>query len=391
VHSSNPMALLLTHATPTLTSSPVANPTTHELLPALNVTETALRLLPSSVQSALVEVQTLLNALAPTETGWLAKTLTHTLGVPGKCLRPTLCLLMGEATGGLKPAHTQTAAVAEMIHVATLLHDDVLDEADLRRNQPTVRKNWGNTVSILSGDYLLAEASRLLAKIGHIRLVAIFSDVLADLCSGEVEQLRTQRQWPSQSSELPTLWKSYYQKTMCKTASLFAAACESGAWLNNLDEDSILAVRNYGEQLGIAFQLVDDWLDYSGTVSGTGKPVMGDIQQGLVTAPLLLAFESTVLTPAQHAELSQAVQTTFTLTSTLASENSVSDTARLTLTSTLQAIQTLVHASGAEAALHAKAQQAVDAAVASLASVCEPSPAREALVALAQGSIGRQR
>ncbi|MDH4378460.1 MAG: polyprenyl synthetase family protein [Vampirovibrionales bacterium] len=381
----------MTHATPTLTSSPVADPTASQLLPALNMTETALRLLPNTVQGALVEVQQLLNALAPTETGWLAETLAHTLGVPGKCLRPTLCLLMGEATGGLKPAHTQTAAVAEMIHVATLLHDDVLDDADLRRNQPTARTHWGNTVSILSGDYLLAEASRLLAKIGHIRLVAIFSDVLADLCSGEVEQLRTQRQWPSQPSELPTLWQSYYQKTMCKTASLFAAACESGAWLNNLDETSLLAVRSYGEQLGIAFQLIDDWLDYSGTVAGTGKPVMGDIQQGLVTAPLLLALESTLLTPAQHAELSQAVQTTFTLTSTLNPETPSADDARLTLTSTLKTIQTLVHASGAEAALQAKAQEAVDAAVASLTRVCKPSPAQEALVALAQGSIGRQR
>jgi geranylgeranyl pyrophosphate synthase len=246
-------------------------------------------------------------------------------------------------------------------------------------------------VSILSGDYLLAEASRLLAKIGHIRLVAIFSDVLADLCSGEIEQLRTQRQWPSQLSELPTLWDSYYKKTICKTASLFAAACEAGAWLNELDEESLLAVRGYGEQLGIAFQLIDDWLDYSGTVTGTGKPVMGDIQQGLVTAPLLLAFESTVLTPAQQAELSQAVQTTFTLTSTLDPEKASSLDARLTLTSTLNTIQTLVHASGAKAALHAKAQQAVDAAVASLVSVCEPSSSREALVALAQGSIGRQR
>ncbi|MFN8614779.1 MAG: polyprenyl synthetase family protein [Vampirovibrionales bacterium] len=357
----------------------------HSLPAASSLADLAKHVLPDDVQAALVQVQERLSLLGQeAESSWLTETLAHTLGTPGKLLRPTLCLLAGQATGGLVPAHIQTATVAEMIHVATLLHDDVLDDAELRRNRPTARTRWGNTVSILSGDYLLAEASRLLAQTGHIRLVSIFSDVLADLCSGEIEQLRTQRQWPTNPQELTAAWASYHQKTLCKTASLFAAACESGGWINGLNDHQLQALKLYGQQLGLAFQLVDDGLDYNSTVQDAGKPVMGDIQQGLVTAPVLLALESERLTDPQRQELGRLVQHIFVQTAQPSSN-------RTPLSASLQELQHLVQQSGAEALLLAKAEAAIESAVTALELVCSPSASRQALVLLAQGSVTRTR
>jgi all-trans-nonaprenyl-diphosphate synthase len=237
------------------------------------------------VTADLVKVQKSLEEIVPPETELLAMSIAHSMQAQGKFLRPVLTLLASGASGGLEMAHVETAAVAELIHVATLLHDDVLDDADLRRGRPTVRAHWGNKVAILSGDYLLAQASLKLSRLNLCRLVSIFAIVLSNLCEGEVEQIRS-------SYNLETTWNSYFKKTICKTASLFAACCESAGVINQLPEPQIKSLRSFGEKFGIAFQIIDDLLDYTSSAKQLGKPVLDDLKNGILNAPVLLALES---------------------------------------------------------------------------------------------------
>jgi geranylgeranyl pyrophosphate synthase len=251
----------------------------------------------------------------------LAQGLSSAVQTRGKLIRPVMTLLLGltlyhaqATTGEEQPpepvinALIETAAVAEMIHLATLLHDDVLDESDTRRGQPTVKFLHGNRVSILSGDYLLAQASIKLASIGHIRLVAIFSDVLAQLCNGELLQAQN-------SFSTSMTWQDYEQKCVCKTASLFAACCEAASVIMQLPQEQTEAYRLFGESIGLAFQIMDDLLDYTATEAQLGKPVLGDLKQGLLNAPVLLILkdpdtpiEAKILLNEQIAGLFEAVQ-----------------------------------------------------------------------------------
>lgn len=253
------------------------------------------------VKNSLLEI-------VPPDSIVLAETVQQSLTGGGKYLRPVITLLAGLATGEQGPDErrkmVEVAAVTEMIHVATLLHDDVIDVSELRRGKKTVRAQWGNKISVLSGDYLLAQASLKLSRLDNNRLVSIFSYVLADLCDGEVEQLHT-------SYTLNTSWDSYYKKTICKTASLFSAGCESAGVVNGLPEENIQAMRVYGRNYGIAFQIMDDLLDYTATEAEMGKPVLDDLRNGLMNAPILLALESGKLTAAERQELRTAVESLF--------------------------------------------------------------------------------
>lgn len=266
----------------------------------------------SLVAEPLERVKTSLLAIAPPESVALAQSLQHSLTGGGKYLRPVVTLLTGAATASQDETQqrdtVEVAAVAEMIHVATLLHDDVIDHSELRRGRQTVRAVWGNKISVLSGDYLLAQASVKLSKLGNNRLVSIFAHVLADLCDGEVEQLQT-------SFTLEPSWDSYYKKTICKTASLFSAGCESAGVINHLPEAQIQALKAYGRNFGIAFQIMDDLLDYTATEAEMGKPVMDDLRNGLINAPLLLALESEQLDAAQKDTLKREVERLFKETS----------------------------------------------------------------------------
>ncbi|MDX2084303.1 MAG: polyprenyl synthetase family protein [Candidatus Melainabacteria bacterium] len=230
-----------------------------------------------------------LEQLARPDSVLLIQALDASLSTEGKLLRPALSLLIGQMLGIPQDRLVPVAAVSEMIHVATLLHDDVLDEADLRRGQPTVRQHLGNTISILAGDYLLAQASLKLAEIGNIAVVGLFSQVLADLCDGEVEQIRSSYRM---DGSLETAWKHYFKKTICKTASLYAAACKAPALLIQASSDQQEALGVFGHHFGIAFQIVDDLLDYTSTTQHLGKPVLDDLRNGLLNAPVLLALEA---------------------------------------------------------------------------------------------------
>ncbi|WP_303673217.1 polyprenyl synthetase family protein [Vampirovibrio chlorellavorus] len=254
------------------------------------------------ILAPLNSVKDNLKAIIPPQSAVLAETVEYSLLSGGKYLRPVVTLLCAQASKPQSASEihqaVEASAVAEMIHVATLLHDDVIDGSELRRGRKTVRAQWGNKISILSGDYLLAQASVKLAKLGNPRLVSIFAHVLADLCDGEVEQMNS-------SYHLDTAWDSYYRKTMCKTASLFSAGCESAGVINGLPEAQIQALKSYGHHFGIAFQVADDLLDYTATEAEMGKPVLDDLRNGLLTAPILLALESEKLSAEAQAELKQ--------------------------------------------------------------------------------------
>jgi all-trans-nonaprenyl-diphosphate synthase len=240
--------------------------------------------------------------MVPANTALLAQALAHATARTGKLLRPKITLLAALALGHpITSAIIDAAAVAEMIHVATLLHDDVLDDADLRRGLPTVKHRWGNHVAILAGDYLLAQASLKLSQIGNIELVALFSEVLASLCEGEVSQM--QFQYDTQLT-----MDAYLKKCQMKTGCLFAAAAKAAAILAHASSDQKAHLANFGMAFGVAFQLLDDRLDWVASKESLGKPVMNDLRNGLVTAPVLLATHPQVMP--QVATLFQALQTT---------------------------------------------------------------------------------
>lgn len=274
------------------------------LLPLIQDVQEAFAL----VSGPLERVKESLLAIVPPDSLTLAESVEHSLNGGGKYLRPVVTLLMGTSTcsQSAEQQHQtiETAAVAEMIHVATLLHDDVIDHSELRRGKKTVCAQWGNKVSVLSGDYLLAQASVKLSKLGNTRLVSIFAHVLADLCDGEVEQLHT-------SFSLEPSWDSYYKKTICKTASLFSAGCEAAGVINQLEESQIQALKTYGRNFGIAFQIMDDLLDYTATEAEMGKPVLDDLRNGIMNAPILLALASDRLNTEECETLKQAIQQLF--------------------------------------------------------------------------------
>ncbi|MEM0951320.1 MAG: polyprenyl synthetase family protein [Cyanobacteria bacterium P01_H01_bin.74] len=260
------------------------------------------------VKKPLQQVKESIASIVPPDSLLLSESISYSIESGGKYLRPVLTLLCGQV---LKPQTAlqetmlvETAAVAEMIHVATLLHDDVLDQASLRRGKETVSSKWGSKISILSGDFLLAQASIKLAKLNNTRLVSIFAHVLADLCDGEVEQLHT-------SYNIETSWESYYRKSVCKTASLFAAGCESSGVIQGMPETKIQRLKRFGHYFGLAFQISDDLLDYTATEELIGKPVLEDLRNGLLTAPVLLALESENLSDSQKKLLRENIAQLF--------------------------------------------------------------------------------
>jgi len=273
------------------------------------------------IAQPLQSVKASLGAITPPNSAQLADAVSSSLNSGGKYLRPALTLLVGKASASNgfpvdQSALVEAAAVTEMIHVATLLHDDVLDASDLRRGKETARAVWGDKIAILGGDYLLAQASVKLSALGNTRLVSIFAWVLSYLCDGEVEQMQSsfsaREDGDSAKVWAEKQWKSYFHKTFCKTGSLFAAACEAAGVINQLSEPKIEALRDFGRHLGIAFQIMDDLLDYTATEEQLGKPVMGDLRNGLINAPILLALESDALNDAQQYQLRQAIDQMFT-------------------------------------------------------------------------------
>ncbi len=203
----------------------------------------------------------------------------------GKRLRPLLVLLSSRALGYGDDDHLKLAAVIEFLHTATLLHDDVVDTSDLRRGRSTANARWGNAPSVLVGDFLYARAFEMLVELKSLAIMEVLSHATAVIAEGEVMQLMNVKN--------PDLTEDQYMKVIHKkTAMLFEAASHTGALLAGAEEPGEKALRDYGKHLGLAFQLVDDVLDYQGDAGAMGKNVGDDLAEGKTTLPLIYAMNN---------------------------------------------------------------------------------------------------
>lgn len=208
----------------------------------------------------------------------------HLVASGGKRVRPMLTLIAAALCGYQGERHHGLAAAVEFIHTATLLHDDVVDESGLRRGSATANALWGNKPSVLVGDYLFARAFQLMVEDGSLEVLRILSDASAVIAEGEVAQLTT-------ANDTETTEAAYMEVISAKTATLFAAAAELGPVVADRPKADAAALRAYGQNLGIVFQLVDDVLDYNASEVDLGKSVGDDFRDGKITLPVVLAFE----------------------------------------------------------------------------------------------------
>ena len=207
----------------------------------------------------------------------------HIIAAGGKRLRPLLTLGSARLCGYAGKRHINLAACVEFIHTATLLHDDVVDESNLRRGNATANVVWGNQASVLVGDFLLSRAFQLMVEDGSLKVLAILASASAVIAEGEVMQLST-------SKDTSTSEESYLEVITAKTAALFNAACRIGAVIADRPRVEEEALESYGKNVGIAFQLVDDALDYAAREVMLGKAIGDDFREGQITMPVVLAF-----------------------------------------------------------------------------------------------------
>ncbi|NJK63234.1 MAG: solanesyl diphosphate synthase [Synechococcaceae cyanobacterium SM2_3_1] len=241
----------------------------------------------SPVEADLEQLRQNLTKLVGAQHPILATAAEHLFTAGGKRVRPALVLLVARATmptGGLTERHRRLAEITEMIHTASLVHDDVIDRAEVRRGVPTVNADFGNRVAVLAGDFLFAQSSWYLANLDNLEVVKLLSQVIKDFAEGEL--LQSMSHFDTSLSMEQYIHKSYY-----KTASLMANSAKAAAVLSEAPTDVCLAMFTYGRSLGISFQIIDDLLDFTGSVEALGKPIGSDLAQGNLTAPVLFAME----------------------------------------------------------------------------------------------------
>ncbi len=207
----------------------------------------------------------------------------HLISSGGKRLRPMLTLATAGLCGNQGDGHIKLAASVEFMHTATLLHDDVVDQSDMRRGKASARMVWGNEASVLVGDFLLGQAFKMMVEVGSLPCLDVLSTAAAVIAEGEVMQLAA-------AKDTETTEDAYLAVIRAKTAALFAAACAVGPILAGRGRADIEACRGYGANLGIAFQLIDDALDYGGSSAKLGKNVGDDFREGKITLPVVLSF-----------------------------------------------------------------------------------------------------
>jgi len=207
----------------------------------------------------------------------------HLIESGGKRLRPMMTLAAAGLCHYVGEGHVKLAASVEFMHTATLLHDDVVDQSDMRRGKLAARMLWGNEASVLVGDFLLGQAFRMMVEVGSLPCLSVLADAAAVIAEGEVMQI-------SAAKDTTTTEDDYVAVIRAKTAALFAAACEVGPILAGRPKSEMAACRAYGTNLGIAFQLIDDALDYGGSSSVLGKNVGDDFREGKITLPVVLSF-----------------------------------------------------------------------------------------------------
>lgn len=245
--------------------------------------EPSIEALVQLVKADMERVNATILARTGSDVAMIPEVANHLISSGGKRLRPMLTLACAHLSGYSGEGHVKLAASVEFMHTATLLHDDVVDESDMRRGKLAARKLWGNEASVLVGDFLLGQAFKMMVEVGSLTCLDILSTAASVIAEGEVMQLAAAKN--TETSE-----DDYLAVIRGKTAELFAAACEVGAVLGQRPKGEQGACRSYGMNLGIAFQLVDDALDYGGSQAKLGKNVGDDFREGKITLPVVLAF-----------------------------------------------------------------------------------------------------
>jgi geranylgeranyl pyrophosphate synthase len=245
------------------------------------------------VQDGLAAVERALADTAQPDHPLLGPMLSMVLPGSGKRLRPALALLTGRLGAYDAERLLQMATGVELLHAASLVHDDVVDESDLRRGAQTLFTRVGNALAVLVGDYLFAQSATRCVATGDVRVIGLFAQTLASMCQGQIEEASR-----GNAPEQTLTREQYYQTIWGKTASLFVLACEGSAILSGLSESNIAALRRYGDRLGLAFQVVDDILDFIGEEAQLGKPVGSDVRQGTITLPVICLRE--LLSPEEY-------------------------------------------------------------------------------------------
>lgn len=213
----------------------------------------------------------------------LRAAVKHLVASGGKRVRPAVVLLTGEMLGGKKDRLITLSAAIEMLHTATLVHDDLIDGSLLRRGIPTLNASWTPGATVLTGDFIFAAAAGLAAETDSVRVMRIFADTLKIIVNGEITQMFDSHNLANR--------QNYYQRIYAKTASMFELAASAAAVLSPVGEEVIEAMRRYGYEIGMAFQIVDDILDFTASQVKLGKPVGSDLRQGLITLPALYYYE----------------------------------------------------------------------------------------------------
>jgi octaprenyl-diphosphate synthase len=231
----------------------------------------------------MARVNELILSKAGSDVEMIPEVANHLINSGGKRLRPMLTLAAAQMFGYQGDGHVKLATSVEFMHTATLLHDDVVDESGLRRGKRTARMIWGNQASVLVGDFLLGQAFRMMVDVGSLEALDVLSTSASVIAEGEVMQL-------SASKNLETTEDEYQRVITAKTAALFSAAAEVGPIIAKATKSERNALRSYGLNLGLAFQLVDDALDYGGNARDLGKNVGDDFREGKVTLPVILAY-----------------------------------------------------------------------------------------------------
>ena len=238
-----------------------------------------------AIAPELQQTERLLNAAVARVEPPLHSMLQQAVG-GGKRLRAALVILVGQLFARPSAPFCALAAGIELLHAATLIHDDVVDQAPLRRGSPALHTRWSTPEAVLAGDYLLARSTATVAELGNCGLVQVLANVLCTMSEGEIKQL------PATQS-VAAGREDYYRSIEAKAASLFAAAAEMAGMLAEAGSRQVAALRRYGHELGLAFQIVDDVLDVIGDEALLGKPAGSDLRQGLVTLPVLCYFDIT--------------------------------------------------------------------------------------------------
>jgi octaprenyl-diphosphate synthase len=245
--------------------------------------QNAVAVLQALVRTEMEAVNEFIRERMASDVPMIPELASHLINSGGKRLRPMLTIAASKMCGYTGKDHIKLAATVEFLHTATLLHDDVVDESDLRRGKKTARTVWGNQASVLVGDFLLGRAFKLMVETKSLRALEIIADAASIIAEGEVMQLAA-------AKDTGTTEDAYLRVISAKTAALFAAASEIGAVISQREGSEAAALHSYGRNLGIAFQLVDDALDYGGRAAALGKNTGDDFREGKITLPVVLAF-----------------------------------------------------------------------------------------------------